>query len=214
MLYCELTAENESEALDKAEEKLRLNRADLVIASVREVDGGKRYRIEAGKSRGQEAHDILEKILRKICPGCQLFYIDSLDKIALNISGSNLGLIIGKNGATLEALETIVGAMHNKGYEYYKPVVINPGGYKENKKKFLKSLVRRAVDAASGGNDVSLPPMCRLDRKEVHQILGEYPGFESRSVGEGNNRKVLIYRIRGGRKIQDNRFDASELEDY
>jgi spoIIIJ-associated protein len=76
----------------------------------------------------------------------------------------------------------------------YKPVIINPGGYRENKRKALKILVKRVIEAAQNYERVSLPLMSQRDRKLVHQILKDFPGFRSRSVGEGNDRHVCIFR--------------------
>jgi spoIIIJ-associated protein len=123
----------------------------------------------------------------------KLFYIDSYDRITINVTGPHLGLIIGKNGSTLEALETLVSAIHNRNCEDYKPVIINPGGYRDNKRKALKVMVRHAVDAAGNGEKVGLPSMGQRDRKLVHQILKDFPGFRSRSVGEGRERRVYIF---------------------
>jgi spoIIIJ-associated protein len=164
MLYCDIIAKSESDALDRASEKLRLGTEFLQVVESEESGTETRYRIEATKSRGQEAHDVLKKILGGICSGCDLFFVDSYDRILINVTGPHLGLIIGKNGLTLEALETVISVIHNRDYSHYKPIVINPGGYRENKQKYLKSLVRSAVDAAASNGSVSLPPMCRADR--------------------------------------------------
>jgi spoIIIJ-associated protein len=194
MLYCDQVAATEAEAIEAALKKMRLSREDVIVRSVTETPNGVKVRVEATRSRGQEAVAILSALLHRIGVRSDLFYIEYFDKILVNIKGPHLGLIIGKGGSTLEALETVVSAIHNRDFPLYKPVVINPGGYRENKRKALKTLVRRACDAASCGEKVSLPIMRQRDRKQIHQIIKEFPGFKSRSVGEGDERRVCIFR--------------------
>ena len=194
MLYCDSIARTEEEAVNLALKKMRLDRKNIIVRSITEVPGGLKVRVEAVNSRGNEANDLLQEIFHRLGIKAELFYIESYDKILINVTGSYLGLIIGKGGSTLEALETLVSAMHNRDYTSYKPVVVNPGGYRENKKKALKSLVRRACDEAANGEKVSLPLMKQRDRKQVHQIIKEFPGFRSRSVGDGIDRRVYVYR--------------------
>ena len=182
---------------------------EVIVTSVKEVPEGVKVRVEAKRSRGQEALALLEAILGAIHLDVSLFYIESYDRITINVTGANLGLVIGKNGSTLDALESLVSAMHNHGCESYKPVVINPGGYRDNKRKALTVLVKRAVEAAaSSGERVGLPSMGQRDRKLVHQILKDFPGFRSRSVGEGNDRRVVIFR----ETEQDKMLDEAEDE--
>ncbi len=193
MLYCDEVASTEEEAILNATRKMRLSRQDVVVRSVTEVDGGVRVRIEAVRSRGQEASELVEDILRRIGIESEIFYIESFDRILINIKGPHLGLIIGKGGTTLEALETVVNVMHNRDHTMFKPVVINPGGYRENKRKALRTLVQRACEAARNGDKVCLPVTKQRDRKQIHQIIKEFPGFRSRSFGEGDDRKVYIF---------------------
>jgi spoIIIJ-associated protein len=194
MLYCDQVAKTEAEAVEAALRQMRLSAEDVIIRSVAEVPEGVKVRVEAKRSRGQEALDTLRVLLDSMHIQAELFYIESYDRITINVTGSNLGLVIGKNGSTLEALEVLISAMHNRSFTTYKPVIINPGGYRENKRKALKVLVKRAVEAAENGERVGLPTMGQRDRKLVHQILKEFPGYRSRSVGEGKDRRVYIFR--------------------
>jgi spoIIIJ-associated protein len=193
MLYYDSVARTEEEAVNFALKKLRLDRKNAIIRSVTEVPEGVKVRVEAVNSRGKEVNDLIEELFDRLGVKADLFYIESFDKVLVNITGPYLGLIIGKGGSTLEALEILVSAMHNRGYMSYKPVVINPGGYRENKKKALNSLVRRACETAATGEKVSLPLMKQRDRKQVHQIIKDFPGFRSRSFGDGVDRRVCIY---------------------
>jgi spoIIIJ-associated protein len=193
MLYCDQVGKTEAEAVEAALKCLRLRPDEIIIRSVAQVPEGVKVRVEAKRSRGQEALDILDAFLRGMHIDAKLFYIDSFDRITINVTGPHLGLIIGKNGSTLEALEALVSAIHNRNCTDYKPIIINPGGYRDNKRKALKVMVKRAVEAAGNGEKVGLPSMGQRDRKLVHQILKDFPGFRSRSVGEGKDRRVYVF---------------------
>ena len=194
MLYVDQVGKTEDEAVELACRKMRLERSDVVVQSVKEVPDGVLVRAAALRSRGKEVADILDLILKRLGIKAELFYIESCEKVLINLKGPHLGLIIGKSGSTLEALETIIGAMHNRDYALYKPIVINPGGYRENKRKALKILVQRACDAAEDGQKIPLPVMRQRERKQVHQIIKDFVGFRSRSVGDGNDRHIMIFR--------------------
>jgi len=194
MLYVDAVGSTEAEAVTIALRLLRLNREEAVIRNVTETENGVSVRVEATRSRGDETLGILKTLLEGMHIKADLFYIESLDKITINVKGPNLGLVIGRNGSTLDALETLVNAMHNNDSSIYKPVVINPGGYRESRRQALKSLVKRAVELAKNGEKVSLPAMCQRDRKYVHQIIKDFPGFRSRSFGDGIDRRVYIFK--------------------
>jgi len=210
MLYSDQVASTEEEAILAAVRQLRLSREDCSVCSVTEFENGVKVRVEAKKSRGKEALALLRSILIKMGIESELFYIESFDKITINVKGQHLGLIIGKGGSTLEALETLVSAIHNRHYEHYKPVFLNPGGYRENKRKALQMLVKKAVDAACNGKRVCLPSMGQRDRRQVHQILKEYPGYRSKSFGEGKERKVFIFRDTDEKSV--NGFNSDDVE--
>lgn len=195
MLYCDAVAKTEEEAINIALKKMRLDKKDSIVRSVVEVPEGVKVRVEAARSRGQEVIELLNFFFENLGVKTELFYIESYDKILINVTGPYLGLIIGKGGSTLEALETIISAIHNRGHVGFKPVVINPGGYRENKRKALKSLVKRACETVAGDEKVSLPVMKQRDRKQVHQIIKDFPGFRSRSFGDGIDRRVYIYKV-------------------
>lgn len=195
MLYCDAVAKTEEEAINIALKKMRLDKKDSIVRSVVEVPEGVKVRVEAARSRGQEVIELLKFFFENLGVKTELFYIESYDKILINVTGPYLGLIIGKGGSTLEALETIVSAIHNRDHVGFKPVVINPGGYRENKRKALKSLVKRACETVAGDAKVSLPIMKQRDRKQVHQIIKDFPGFRSRSFGDGIDRRVYIYKV-------------------
>jgi spoIIIJ-associated protein len=210
MLYYDSVAHTEEEAVNLALKKMRLDRKDAIVRSVTEVPEGVKVRVEAVNSRGREVNDLLEELFDRLGVKADLFYIESFDKILVNVSGPYLGLIIGKGGSTLEALEILVSAMHNRGYMSYKPIVINPGGYRENKKKALNSLVRRACETAATGEKVNLPLMKQRDRKQVHQIIKDFPGFRSRSFGDGVDRRVCIYCATESDSDVNNDSDSDE----
>jgi spoIIIJ-associated protein len=144
-------------------------------------------------NQGQVALDELSRILEKMKINAQVFYHEKREAIYLEIRGPNLGLIIGKHGQTLDALEFILNAIHRKRFSEPKPLVLDAQGYRDRKKSILKKIVYEAREKAiKSGCDILLEPMSPSDRKLVHLICGGIPGLRSESRGEGGNRRVII----------------------
>ena len=128
----------------------------------------------------------------------------------LLIEGENLGIVIGRRGETLDALQYLASFSANvkNGSGYYR-IVLDICNYREKREQTLKSLARRtAASAKKSGRNRSLEPMNPYERRIIHTEVQEIEGVSSHSVGEGMNRHVVItpdgarrndYRRRGSR---------------
>jgi spoIIIJ-associated protein len=144
-------------------------------------------------SQGQVALDQLSRILEKMGVNAQVFYQESADRIDLEIRGNNLGIIIGKHGQTLDALEFLMNVIHRKNYPDAKMLILDAQGYREKKISVLKKILSSARDAViSTQDEVPLDPMTPSDRKAIHLLCREVNGIISESRGEGINRRVVI----------------------
>lgn len=113
--------------------------------------------------------------------------------INIQIDSEDGSKIIGKNGETLKALNTLVrSACFNKYGGKYK-ILLNCGNYKEQKYEKLEILTRKiAYDVQKSGVPASLRPMPADERRVVHNTLLEFPDLESPSVDTGKNRHIII----------------------
>jgi spoIIIJ-associated protein len=115
--------------------------------------------------------------------------------VCLNISGNDLGILIGRRGNTLASLQYIVFLMVSQRLKSHMPVSIDVEGYKERRKQSLTSLAQRMAErVVDTGQPVTMEPMPANERRIVHLALRDYEGVTTESVGEGEERKVTILK--------------------
>jgi spoIIIJ-associated protein len=114
--------------------------------------------------------------------------------VTVTCTGSDLGLLIGKHGQTIDAIQYLANAIVFRGQaDGRKAIVVDAAGYRDRRKASLDALaVRSAERAVSGGERVELEPMTAVERKVVHVRLKDYPGVETSSEGTEPNRFVVI----------------------
>jgi spoIIIJ-associated protein len=116
------------------------------------------------------------------------------ETVTASFSGRDLGLLIGKHGQTIDAIQYLVNAIVYRGStEDRKAIVVDAAGYRERRKATLDALaVRSAERVASSGQKVELEPMTAVERKVIHVRLKDYPGVATSSEGTEPNRYVVI----------------------
>jgi spoIIIJ-associated protein len=120
------------------------------------------------------------------------------EQITIDIKGPETGLIIGKKGQSLDALQYIVNKILFKGQgegEYKgKPLQLDAEGYRERRAQTLRELgLRLAEKAQQTGQAVELDPMTAADRRIVHMALANVSGIRTESEGEGIYRHLVIH---------------------
>ena len=113
--------------------------------------------------------------------------------IYIEITGENLGNLIGHRGDALYALETILKAIANKKSENAVIVRLDIEKYKEKREKTLKDLaIRKAKLVEKTGKTITLEPMKPYERKIIHIVLQSNPNVQTRSIGQEPKRKIVI----------------------
>ena len=113
--------------------------------------------------------------------------------IALEVSGEDLGILIGRRGETLASLQYIVRLIVARHQKAKVPISIDVEGYKERRYGVLTDLaLRLAQKVKSTGQPVTLEPMLPDERRVVHLALSVHPDVTTQSFGEGDTRKVVI----------------------
>ena len=143
---------------------------------------------------GAEVREILDRILEAIGIRARIEIREDDETLLATIAGGELGLVIGKHGQTIDAIQYLINAILWRGQDdERKPVVIDAAGYRARREATLDSLaVRSAERATSSGREVELDPMTAVERKIVHVRLKEFPGVTTRSEGTEPNRFVVI----------------------
>jgi len=120
-------------------------------------------------------------------------YEGDVGEIILDIVGDDLGILIGRHGKTLDALQTVVAAITNRKAPFRYPILVDVAGYRYRRKAKLEEIAKRAADrAARQGRPVKLRPMSSYERKVVHMALRDDRRVMTASEGEEPFRQVVV----------------------
>lgn len=115
------------------------------------------------------------------------------DNTVLNISGSELGLLIGRRGQTLDALQYLVNIIANRHSDSFLRIILDAENFRERRRKTLEQLAMRlASKVIRSGKEMVLEPMSPQERKIIHSRLQDHPEVKTFSKGEEPNRRVVI----------------------
>lgn len=113
--------------------------------------------------------------------------------IAFNVTGDDLGILIGRRGQTLSCLQYIVKLMVGHQTKTWAPIIIDVEGYKQRRYEALQALALRIAEQVKDGEaPFTLEPMPAYERRIIHITLADDPDVTTESIGEGPSRKVVI----------------------
>ena len=141
-----------------------------------------------------EARELIEKIVDGIGVNARVDLEEDDEVITVSCSGPDLGMLIGRHGQTIDAIQYLANAAMYRGHdEDRKEIVVDAAGYRARRRASLEALaVRSAERAVASGDPVELEPMTAVERKVVHLRLKEFHGVETTSDGTEPNRFVVI----------------------
>jgi spoIIIJ-associated protein len=118
---------------------------------------------------------------------------ESDEEIRATVNGDDLGLLIGKHGSTIDALQHLAFRAAFRGEEIRKQVTVDAAGYRERREGALHRMAdRAAAEALRYGRPVELEPMRATERKIVHSYLGERSDVETHSEGDEPDRRLVV----------------------
>ena len=125
---------------------------------------------------------------------CEIEVTANDEEINFNVDcGDDYGLVIGRRGETLDALQYLTRMVANHGKGAYKRVSVNVGDYREKREAALRTLARRhAARAVKTGRGITLEPMNPYERRVIHTAVQEVKGATSYSTGSDLERRVTI----------------------
>lgn len=113
--------------------------------------------------------------------------------ICVDIKGSAAGLLIGYRGDTLNAIQTIISTIANKNANKRIKVIVDIENYRQKREKILEELAEKVSKTVlKNGKSITLEPMSAYERKIIHSKLQDNPKIETYSIGEGDNRRIVI----------------------
>jgi spoIIIJ-associated protein len=152
---------------------------------------GSRARALEGKTA--EAQAALGGILGRMGLEASIRVVEDDERIVLDVLGDEAGLVIGKKGQTLDALQYLVNKIVNRDREGRKSIVVDSEGYRGRRADSLVELAHRLGEKAVRTRRViTVNPMSPHDRRIIHLALDKVPGVTTRSEGEGSFRRLLI----------------------
>ena len=199
----EVEGESREDALAQGLAQLGLREADVDIET---VDSGKRFLWILGRSpvrlrihytEGADRLDAARETLEHLLAG--MGFEASINarllegEARLEITGEELGLLIGRRGETLDALEYLVDRVVNRPPHERIRITLDAEGYRERTAEQLREMaLRLAEKAARTGERIPCRPMNARDRRVIHLALRDEAGVETFSEGEGAFRRVVI----------------------
>ena len=113
--------------------------------------------------------------------------------IMININGNAAGLLIGYRGETLNAMQTILSTIANRNFNDKIRLILDIENYREKRAKILEELAEKVSKTVlKNGKNITLEPMSAYERKIIHSKLQDNDKVETYSIGEGDNRRVVI----------------------
>ncbi|MCC6997289.1 MAG: KH domain-containing protein [Deltaproteobacteria bacterium] len=147
----------------------------------------------ADKTEAERGQEYLTEILKLMGYQGDVTVHEGEDRLTLEVKGEDVGQLIGRKGATLDALQLLVAKMVTKGAETTRPIVVDVAGYREQRNgELLAMAAKKSDEAIKTGRVIALEPMSAHDRRVIHVALTDTPGVTTRSEGEGVNRRLMI----------------------
>lgn len=140
---------------------------------------------------------------------CEVKAYDGKDEVLFELScGEDYGIVIGRRGETLDAIQYLARMVENKGTQGYKRVSINVGNYREKREAALISLAKKdAARVLRTGRSLTLEPMNPYERRIIHTAIQEIEGVTSYSTGVDLDRRVIIASENAPKNVRNDRRD-------
>ena len=206
MEYIEISAKTVNEAITEACRKLSVTSDRLLYEVVDEGSNGflgigsKPAIIKAAvKDEEISIEDKARKFLNDVFAAMNMTvvvnvtYNESEREMDIDLSGDDMGILIGKRGQTLDSLQYLVSLVVNKEVENYIRVKIDTENYRERRKETLENLAKNiAYKVKRTRRSVSLEPMNPYERRIIHSALQNEKYVTTYSEGEEPFRKVVV----------------------
>lgn len=208
----------DSEERDSDLEEVSTDAADDAAArAAPEREGGGRGRRGGGRSRSdsrdeetiepkdersKRALEFVSDVVREMELDCRVLLRrprdgDSEDEINIEIIGRDAGLVIGKKGQVLQALQSLTHRVVNRPGLDRRHVVVDAEGYRSRRDDSLANMAKQlGKQAVTQGKIITFEPMNPRDRRVVHLALAKFEGVITKSEGEGDERRVQIIPVR------------------
>ena len=198
----EKTGKTVEEAIQAALSELDLEKHKVDIQVVEEgsrglfgLIGSKDARvIVTPKQTGEDrAREFLSSIFNTMNMEVELEFEEKDGQLDINMSGPNMGVLIGKRGETLDSLQYLTSLVVNKGDEKYIRISIDTENYRKKREEALVRLAKKLANRViKYRRNITLEPMNPYERRIIHSALQNNKMVTTYSIGDEPNRRVVI----------------------
>ena len=136
---------------------------------------------------------LLDEIVAALDLDAEIVVDEDAEEIAARVEGEDLGLLIGRRGQTIDAVQLLCYRAAFRGRGDRKRVSVDAAGYRERRRETVERQAERAAERAlESGKEIELEPMTPTERKIVHDRLKDRSGVETFSEGEEPERCVIV----------------------
>jgi spoIIIJ-associated protein len=158
----------------------------------------------------ERAQSVLQELLRLVGSDAKVGVEEDADGTRLVMTGDESGILIGRRGQTLDALEYVLNRIVTREEDEVTHLVVDSQNYRTRRRQSLVDLARRLGERARRrGKAVTLNPMSPRDRRVVHLALQDDASLTTRSSGRGYYRKLLIIPSGDSRRGRPRRSESS-----
>ena len=137
--------------------------------------------------------ELLEHVTTAIGVRCRIEIEEDDAALVATCFGDDLGLLIGRHGQTIDAVQVLASAIVGGSGDERRDVVVDAAGYRDRRRRTLESLaLRSAEEAVRTDSRVELEPMSAAERKIVHTALQDREDVTTGSEGDEPNRRVVV----------------------
>ena len=149
---------------------------------------------EIPEEPAERVREIVERVLDEIDLDAEVEISETDDEILATIDGADeLGILIGRRGQTLDALQLLCYRAASMGVSDRKRVTLDAAGYRERRREMLEEEAEIAAERANrNGEPVRLEPMSASERRMVHEVLKDRNDVETYSEGDEPERRIVV----------------------
>lgn len=171
----------------------RGRRPDAVAEERRAPEADEAFDYSEELAKELPAGQFLSELLEKMGVQARVFAANTDSGLRLRIDADSMGLLIGRRGETLDALQYLVSLHVNRTSSEYQRITLDTEGYRSRREETLCRLARKtASQVRATGRAVAMEPMNPYERRILHSALQGFRGVTTHSEGEEPNRRVII----------------------
>ena len=204
----EIIGKSYEEALQKALTDMQCTQEDVNVEILEEANKGflgigardAKLRVTLKFPAVSRAKSFLEQLFVEMNMKIeiQITADEAAQQIFIEIQGENMGILIGRGGETLDAIQYLTSLAVNKGDSPYVRVSLDTENYRQKREGTLERLAKKMADRVlKSRRSITLEPMNANERRIIHSVLHDSKTVTTYSVGEEPHRKIVVSMKRG-----------------